>query len=862
MKMKQLFRYTTSLLRTVLLLGAISFVNIQQTTAQALPVTEEMPSAFDFMTPGDVIGDGNYYYIQFYFGSDISYLSDQGAGNALRSKDYIPFAKNLQWTLVSTGTANQFKLKSLNGIWVYLDGTYKGTNDKNAASTLTFYSHSGGGYDIGTTGDATKAMAGNDNSGPWVEVYNYDKGNARCRLRVGKLKDNVAHIIYWQEPIYSILWYYDVWQLPTAAAYHQDGLWTLESAGSDGEFYIKKYGSSGEYLNYNGSNASILGTKNPEYGKYVLESPGANRYTRIQSSTKFVADALTDDMFYEWNGCRADATATGSHRVDIYFGNNTDLSPGGTVYGDGWHVNYLNYADLTGYSKIVFEGTAGLELRVLLNRDVPDGSDADGGAFLDRRCTIGTDGRAEVDLSDLAFAHLNSIKVQVGSGQVSSITLVKPNYDVTSLTNSQFYNWDGYGADASSTSWTSVTFNVGNSVTLNPWDVVVGTGEVKCLVYADLTGTAKMVFEGTPGMQLRIQMNRQVDDNGPITERNTTIGEFGKAEVDLSDLPYIHLNAIKVANGSPSGTISSIKLLSPTSGGNNLFMSCANTDGNAVTQKSGTPDDYWYAGFLPVEVPVPNKDEFYQVVMGLNPKTKNQIALTGGNMTVSNQVYAGEKVIGATFTPTDAYQNAFQYKDFNTRSYKQIVIKFGSEVTPGWTLHTYGGRGDGNVDLAGKMEYTVTLTPGTKIDDFTIYNTDANASPLTISEIYFTPDLPLQMLNHSGGTSDYSEEEGECQLWQLEQVDDYTTFRVKDKSTGKYLKGPWQMTQPNDPDDAETKNIDQYLSDFYIKWFFISPAVKEIPVEHYVVWQLTSTRTGRTSTVILTVLPRTSTTSR
>ena len=142
MMMKQLFRHTSTLLRTALLLGAISFVNIQQTTAQALQVTEDMPSAFDFMNPGDVIGDGNYYYIQFYFGSDISYLSDQGAGNALRSKDYIPFAKNLQWTLVSTGTvstgtANQFKLKSLNGIFAYLDdGAYKGTTDENTASTF------------------------------------------------------------------------------------------------------------------------------------------------------------------------------------------------------------------------------------------------------------------------------------------------------------------------------------------------------------------------------------------------------------------------------------------------------------------------------------------------------------------------------------------------------------------------------------------------------------------------------------------------------------------------------------------------------------------------------------------------------
>ena len=736
MMMKQLFRHTSTLLRTALLLGALTFVNTPQATAQALQATEDMPSAFDFMNPGDVIGDGNYYYIQFYFGSDISYLSDQGAGNALRSKDYIPFAKNLQWTLVSTGTANQFKLKSLNGIFAYLDdGAYKGTTDENTASTFTFYNHSGGGYDIGTTEISDKAMAGNDNTGPWVAVYNNQKGNARCRLRVGKLKDNVAHIIYWQEPIYkdgnvvdrntdtrggsagftkhhyltysgtgdvisnnvssraSVVWYYDAWTLPTIAAYHQDGLWTLEEAGANGEFYIKKYGTE-ECLNYDGSNSSVLGPKNSDYGKYVLESPNVNRFTRIKNGDKFEVSTLTSDMFKTWNGDGADAAVTGNANVDFNVGNNAE---------------------------------------------------------------IGTNG-----------------------------------------------------------------------------GMVAGTSGVLYLTYADLTGYKKMIIEGTPGMQLRVLLNRQESDNGPYVEKNATINESGKAEVDLSDLPFVHLNAIKNGWSSPVGKISSVTLSKPSSGGSDLFLSCANTDGNPVTQKVGNPSSDWYAGFLPVEVPVPNKDDFYQVMMGLNPKTKNQIALTGGNMTVSNQVYAGEKVIGATFTPTGAYQNAFQYKNFNTRSYKQIVIKFGSEVPSGWTLHTYGGQWDGNVDLAGKTEYTVTLTPGTKIDDFTIYNTDANASPLTISEIYFTPDLPLQMLNHSGGTSDYSEEEDECQLWQLEQVDDYTTFRVKDKSTGKYLKGPWQMTEPNDPDDAETKNIDQYLSDFYIKWFFISPAVKEIPVEHYV----------------------------
>ena len=160
--MKHLLRYASTTLRAALLLGVLAFSNIQQGGAQNAVQRALMPDAFETMNPATIIGDGQYYYIQFIFNNDITYLSDQGAGNALRSKDYIPFAKNLQWTLVSTGTANQFKLKNLNGIWAFLDnGTYKGTNDENTASTLTFYNHSGGGYDIGTIGNPTKAMAGN-----------------------------------------------------------------------------------------------------------------------------------------------------------------------------------------------------------------------------------------------------------------------------------------------------------------------------------------------------------------------------------------------------------------------------------------------------------------------------------------------------------------------------------------------------------------------------------------------------------------------------------------------------------------------------------------------------------------------------
>ena len=663
MIMKQLFEHTSTLLRTALLLGAMILVNTQ-TQAQ------EMPDAFETMDPADIIGDGNYYYIQFYMGSDICYLSDQGASNALRSKDYIPFAKNLQWTLESTGTANQFRLKSLSGNWAYLDGTtYKSTNNVANASTLTFYSHSGGGNEIGTTSVANKTMAGNDRNDLWVEVYNNDKGNARCCLRIAKLKDNVAHIIYWQETIYkdgypvdpntnsrgraagftkhhyltssgtdaglsyvssraSIMWYYDAWALPTVAAYHQDGLWTLEKVGDNGEFYIKKYGKE-EYLNYQ-NGISDLGTKNADYGRYAVESPNANRYTRIQNANKFESQALTASMFFNWNGVGANATHANEDQPGIDFHVGSEVGNGSTIVGRG-DVLYSIYADLTGYAKLVFEGTPGMQLRVLLNRQEPiaqgeDGYDPNGGSYVERYCTLDAYGRAELDLSDLTYVHLNSIKNWSGSnGTVTAITFERTNYIESSLASSQFYTWNGVDAAATHSSENpaeNIEININTYRYPNQLIAGLSNASVYYTTYADLTGCTKMVFEGTSGMRLRVLLNRPEpvtggDPNGGTAiEKIVTINSYGKAEVDLSDLPYVHLNAIKVAGDSPNGTITSIKLLAPASGGNNNYLTCNKTDGAAVSQATTTNSDIrystdWYAGFYPVEVV--EEDEFYNV---------------------------------------------------------------------------------------------------------------------------------------------------------------------------------------------------------------------------------------------------------
>ncbi len=132
--------------------------------------------------------------------------------------------------------------------------------------------------------------------------------------------------------------------------------------------------------------------------------------------------------------------------------------------------------------------------------------------------------------------------------------------EIFSLAGDMFYTWDGFGADASKISAATVEFNVGNA--LQEGNVVAGTGNVAYLTYADLTGCTKMLFEGTPGLTLRVLMNRQESNNGPLVEKKSTIGEDSKAELDLTDLPYVHVNAIKVDWGN-SGTVTAIKLVKP-----------------------------------------------------------------------------------------------------------------------------------------------------------------------------------------------------------------------------------------------------------------------------------------------------------
>ena len=135
---------------------------------------------------------------------------------------------------------------------------------------------------------------------------------------------------------------------------------------------------------------------------------------------------LTKEIFKKWSGIDAEATSE-STGCDLVL--NTEVGPGSIVYGNA-SVSYLTYANLKGYKELVINGTPGMQLRVLFNRQEVDGDDPNGGALTELNPTIGEDGKAVIDLLDAALngaARLNAIKTGWGSpaGTITGFELVE-----------------------------------------------------------------------------------------------------------------------------------------------------------------------------------------------------------------------------------------------------------------------------------------------------------------------------------------------------------------------------------------------------------------------------------------------------
>jgi len=165
------------------------------------------------------------------------------------------------------------------------------------------------------------------------------------------------------------------------------------------------------------------------------------------------------------------------------------------------------------------------------------------------------------------------------------------------LTIDVFKAWDGIGADAQATvAATGGEIHIGEECGGNG-AMVYGTSTVDPLAYADLSAYSKMVIEGTPGVQLRVLMNRALGGeapnfNGALTEVNVTIDADGKAEVSFAGMEFVHLNAIKTNWGNSGGTITKISLVKPYSWNITSFTTPETTpagDSNNTTAIYVTP---------------------------------------------------------------------------------------------------------------------------------------------------------------------------------------------------------------------------------------------------------------------------------
>ena len=135
------------------------------------------------------------------------------------------------------------------------------------------------------------------------------------------------------------------------------------------------------------------------------------------------------------------------------------------------------------------------------------------------------------------------------------------------LTTNIYYEWDGCSA-------TSKVVNkdfegqIYLGEILRPGSLVYGDASVFYKHYADLTGYNQLVIVGTPGLQLRVLLNRLEagngggdDHGGAWTELNPKIDSNGMAIINLSGFEFVHLNAIKLGWDSPEGVVKCLYLI-------------------------------------------------------------------------------------------------------------------------------------------------------------------------------------------------------------------------------------------------------------------------------------------------------------
>ena len=789
MTMKRLFRHTNAtLLRAALLLGVLAFVN----TPQAIAQIAGLPDAFETMdltANPSIIGNGQYYYIQFFDGDENSmtrcYLSDQGAGNNLRSKDYLPFAKNIQWTLVSAGGSN-FYLKSGLNNFVKLEGTnYKSTNNQGEATPLTVYKMPDGShYEISTVANPANAMY-RDRGRVWTEIIDgshiYDHQDhhmTRCYLRIARLKDNIAHIIYYQDP---------------------------QGFDANGEYRGGKEGfAKRHYLTSSGTGAQ----------------EGTNNWTSVITNGDMSADDVSS--FYIGNN----QPATIEDGIGRMGGRGIAVNSA-AGQSQPWSTQFFVRA-----SNVIGNTSVHLEFDYKASREV-------------NNIRV----QAKTDAFDSYITHINEIG---GLAFTTSWQHYSGDFSITTGNNNEYFRMIAFdigmtGEEAATFYFDNIVFSTrptdfrasgvsSRSSVLDSYDAWSIPTAAK--YHEDGLWTLEKGNDVGDGAEFYIKRYGTSQYMNPVKDNDDVSPSLFYCVLGNQDN-----NLGRYVLEQPNNNRFT-RIRNNTSGwGYTRHLSYSNGDGWPAMQlnEANTNPNFWQAGFLPVEVPA--QDDNYRVLLGVTKdkktkRTDNRIKLTGATKNptiVPAEESTLENLYGATFTPTQDLTNVFQIKNLEAGCYDKIVIKFGSPVPAGWNIHAYGPQGN-YFSLEGKEEYEIDLSEGPIVDDFTIFNWFEVRSPITITECYFTPigpepdctPVPTEMLNHDGTTTAYTTDPASRKVWELEQVDDYGHFRLK-VPNGQYFQDMGKMT--DDANNAAIFTNESLLEYFDVKWFYVSSAMngKEIP---------------------------------
>ena len=823
MKMKKLLTYTSTLLRTALLVGALAFVNVSQTQAQytttysgnPVHLTTDMPDAFETKIP--VIGDGEYYFIQFY--EEITYspflfqsfLGEVGENAVMHAMDYLPFASNRQWTLEAvTGSTTKFKLKSKRGFYAKRrdDGFFISTSDPSQATEFERIER--GGYRAGfcelrvSNGVCLGRRYGNTYNSEWQDMVSVGNDNIHGKVRFAKLKANAAHIIYYREE-------------------HADNL-------SNSQFRAQET-TTRHYLTYSDADA-----------------------------------AITTSVIF--NGS-LEANLGGGDASCFYIGDPTSTTPRQATITNGIGVDNSKGISVTSSAS-------------------DDPQEWDTQFFIRAKDVIPAGKTIHVEFDYKASAAVNGVHTQAhaepgvyrGYGTFGTL-------DFT--TGWQHYSRDVEIPEAMGNDFRTIALDLykNNAGVIYYFDNIVFTAPTTPKV-----SSRRSIIPSDKSIWTLPTAAAYHQDGLWVLEEASNNGQFYIKK--YGDEQYLTVRQVTDYNyctvlGDKDDLYGKFDLETPTANrytrihnvcplwGLGRYLSYSDGDGSSVMQGPYYDNSWWYAGFYPVEVPVSQKDEFFQVrlVLKVNaaPESKQTILIGDGwsNPGMARELLPGVStnygIVGAKYTPSDDYKNCFKIENLQVPSgYDKIIVRFASPVKGDWQINGVVNGNNGSGPNGGSFEsitgssryfetengvyYEMDLRLNNSVvqtvRELSIFN-GGGRQPLTIAEVYFYNGT---MINNGTGAA-MGSSEGNPSLWELEQVDNYKAFRLKNPDTGRYLAGNGEMTEPNDPNGetytiingetvynrkAETNANWKFWEHFSLKWYIPveTDIKKEIVVNGYV----------------------------